>query len=164
MNGLLIGRFQPFHLGHLEALRFALSKTDRLWVGLGSSNRPRQESNPFSAEERRQMILSSVDDRTAARIKICPIPDVDDHKKWMALIDEIVPKFDAVFTNDDLTKHMYSMRSTDVIPIPLVNRADLSGINIRHLIAGGQKWEHLVPDGTRRFLIAADAKRRLLDL
>src|SRR3972149_1680300 len=28
MNGLLIGRFQPFHLGHIEALRFALSQVD----------------------------------------------------------------------------------------------------------------------------------------
>ena len=25
MIGLLIGRFQPFHLGHLDAVRFALS-------------------------------------------------------------------------------------------------------------------------------------------
>ena len=40
MDGLLIGRFQPFHLGHLEALQFALSKVDKLWVGLGSSNKP----------------------------------------------------------------------------------------------------------------------------
>ncbi len=39
MNGLLIGRFQPFHLGHLEALQFALSKVDKLWIGLGSSNK-----------------------------------------------------------------------------------------------------------------------------
>ena len=30
MNGLLIGRFQPFHLGHLEALQFALSKVDKI--------------------------------------------------------------------------------------------------------------------------------------
>ncbi len=39
MNGLLIGRFQPFHLGHLEAFRFALSKVDKLWIGIGSSNK-----------------------------------------------------------------------------------------------------------------------------
>ena len=54
MNGLLIGRFQPFHLGHLEALKFALSKVDNLWLGLGSSNKSIEKSNPFSAEERKK--------------------------------------------------------------------------------------------------------------
>ena len=51
MQGLLIGRFQPFHLGHFEALQFALSKVDKLWVGLGSSNKPTQKNNPFSAHK-----------------------------------------------------------------------------------------------------------------
>jgi len=54
MNGLLIGRFQPFHLGHLEALKFASSKVDNLWLGLGSSNKSIEKSNPFSAEERKK--------------------------------------------------------------------------------------------------------------
>ena len=58
MNGLLIGRFQPFHLGHLDALKFALSKVEKLWIGIGSSNKPNQKQNPFSADERKQMILS----------------------------------------------------------------------------------------------------------
>ena len=47
MNGLLIGRFQPFHLGHLEALQFALSKVEKLWVGLGSSNKPIAKKQSF---------------------------------------------------------------------------------------------------------------------
>ena len=38
MNGLLIGRFQPFHLGHLDALRFALSNVDKLFIIRDFSN------------------------------------------------------------------------------------------------------------------------------
>ncbi len=76
MNGLLIGRFQPFHLGHLDALRFALSKVDKLWVGLGSSNQPLLRNNPFSAEERKEMILSSIDDSIRSKIEIYFIPDL----------------------------------------------------------------------------------------
>ncbi|MEK0351142.1 MAG: adenylyltransferase/cytidyltransferase family protein, partial [Nitrosopumilus sp.] len=98
MNGLLIGRFQPFHLGHLEALQFALSKVDKLWVGLGSSNKPAQKNNPFSAEERRDMILSSIDDSIKERISIYFIPDLDNHVEWIEKIDTIVPKFDIVFS------------------------------------------------------------------
>ena len=82
MNGLLIGRFQPFHLGHLEAVNFALNKVENLWIGIGSSNKYNEKKNPFSADERRKMITLSVDDSIITRIKIFDIPDVDDHEKW----------------------------------------------------------------------------------
>ena len=164
MNGLLIGRFQPFHLGHLEALQFALSKVDKLWVGLGSSNKPVQKNNPFSAEERKQMILSSIDNTMKEKISIYFIPDLDNHVKWIEKIDTIVPKFDIIFSNDELTKYLYSKRNVQVIAIPFLNRNVLSGTNIRDLIISDQKWDNLVPQGTRNFLKNTSAKEHLKNL
>jgi nicotinamide-nucleotide adenylyltransferase len=164
MNGLLIGRFQPFHLGHLEALQFALSKVDKLWVGLGSSNKSIEKSNPFSAEERKEMILSSIDDSMKNKITIYFIPDVDNHVKWIEKIDTIVPKFDIVFSNDPLTDHLYSKRTINVISIPFLNRDTLSGTNIRNLIINDQKWENFVPEGTKNFLINFGVKAHLKNL
>jgi len=164
MNGLLIGRFQPFHLGHLEAFRFALSKVEKLWVGLGSSNKPPGKNNPFSAEERKEMILSSIDDSMKNRISIYFIPDLDNHVRWIEKIDTIVPKFDMVFSNDELTKHLYSKRAVQVVPIPFLKRNELSGTNIRDLIISDQKWEHLVPEGTKNFLINTSSNYRLKNL
>jgi len=164
MNGLLIGRFQPFHLGHLAALRFALSKVDKLWIGLGSSNKPLQKNNPFSAEERKEMILSSIDESMKPRIQIYFIPDLENHIKWIELIDTLVPKFDTVFTNDELTKHLYSKRDVEVLPIPFVKRDILSGTNIRDMIISDQTWEDFVPEGTKIFLSKTSAKQRLKNL
>jgi len=164
MNGLLIGRFQPFHLGHLEALRFALSKVDKLWVGLGSSNRPVEKDNPFTAQQRKEMVLSSIDDSMKEKISIYFIPDVDNHIQWIEKIDTIVPKFDIIFSNDDLTKHLYSKRNIKVLAIPFLNRGSLSGTNIRNLILNDQKWEDFVPDGTRNFLKNTSAKELLKNL
>lgn len=164
MDGLLIGRFQPFHLGHLDALRFALTKVENLWLGLGSSNKPLAKNNPFSAEERKQMILSSIDDSMKEKISVYLIPDLDNHVKWIEMIDDIVPQFQIVFSNDPLTDHLYSKRSVQVVPIPFLNREDLSGTNIRNLIVSDQKWEHLVPEGTKNFLIQNSAKDRLKNL
>jgi nicotinamide-nucleotide adenylyltransferase len=164
MNGLLIGRFQPFHLGHLDALHFALSKVDKLWIGLGSSNKPLQKDNPFSAEERKEMILSSIDESMKQRIQIYFIPDLENHIKWIELIDTLVPKFDIVFTNDELTRHLYSKRDVQVLPIPFVKRDILSGTNIRDMITSDQKWEDLVPEGTKNFLYKTSAKQRLKNL
>jgi nicotinamide-nucleotide adenylyltransferase len=164
MNGLLIGRFQPFHLGHLDALHFALSKVDKLWIGLGSSNKTLQKNNPFSAEERKEMILSSIDESMKQRIQIYFIPDLENHIKWIELIDTIVPEFDIVFSNDELTRHLYSKRDVEVLSIPFVKRDILSGTNIRNLIISDQKWEDLVPEGTKIFLYNTSAKQRLKNL
>ena len=164
MNGLIIGRFQPFHLGHLDALRFALSKVDKLWIGLGSSNKPLQKNNPFSAEERMEMILSSIDESMKQRIQIYFIPDLENHIKWIELINALVPKFDTVFTNDELTRHLYSKRDVEVLPIPFVKRDILSGTNIRNMMISDQKWEDLVPEGTKNFLYKTSAKQRLKNL
>jgi len=71
MNGLLIGRFQPFHNGHLEAVIFALSKVEKLYVGIGSSNKDHEKRNPFTADERKSMISSSVDGNFSKRISFC---------------------------------------------------------------------------------------------
>ncbi len=163
MDGLLIGRFQPFHLGHLQALQFALSRVNSLWVGLGSSNRTADRNNPFSADERRQMILASINNDTLKRISIYPIPDVDNHIRWIEMISTIVPDFGIIFSNDELTKRLYSKRGVLVESIPFLQRDLLSGTNIRNLIAGGGgEWRSLVPDGTRRFLEESGASRARL--
>ena len=161
MNGLLIGRFQPFHLGHLEALQFALSKVDNLWLGLGSSNKSIEKSNPFSAEERKKMILSSIDDSMKNKITIYFIPDVDNHVKWIEKIDTIVPNCDIIFSNDPLTDHLYSKRTVQVISIPFLKRDQLSGTRIRDLIKSDQKWDDLVPSGTKLILENLNVQNRL---
>lgn len=164
MNGLLIGRFQPFHLGHLDALKFALTKVEKLWIGIGSSNKPNQKQNPFSADERKQMILSSIDESISNRIQIFYIPDLENHEKWIENIDTIVPKFEVIFSNDELTQFLYSKRGIKVIPVPFTNRDHLSGTNIRDKINSEEKWEHLVPEGTKKILQKLGANDRLKSL
>ena len=164
MNGLLIGRFQPFHLGHLEAVNFALNKVENLWIGIGSSNKYNEKKNPFSADERRKMITLSVGDSIITRIKIFDIPDVDDHEKWTYSIDKIVPEYNLVFSNDEFTKTLFEKREMNVVPVVLKDRGKFSGTNIRELIADDKNWQDLVPQGTRKVLDNLNAKERLKDL
>ena len=164
MDGLLIGRFQPFHLGHLDAVLFALSRTENLFIGIGSSNKSNETRNPFSAKERREMIISSVESSMADRIKIFDIPDVGDHEKWTFEIDKIMPKYDVIFTNDEFTKTLFEKREMNVVPVVLKDREKFSGTNIRQLIADDENWQDLVPRGTKKVLDKIDAKERLKNL
>lgn len=164
MNGLLIGRFQPFHLGHLAAVKFALTNVDNLSIGIGSSNRSHEKRNPFTADERKEMILSSLDESLLNKIKIYYIPDVDEHEKWTYLVDSIVPKYDVVFSNDNFTHSLFKKRGITVVPVPLKDRDSLSGTEIRAKIASGQNWDKFVPDGTKKVLLKINAVRRLANL
>jgi len=164
MDGLLIGRFQPFHLGHLDAVLFGLSRTENLFIGIGSSNKSNESRNPFSAKERREMITSSIEPSMAERIKIFDIPDVGDHEKWAFEVDKIVPKYDVVFTNDEFTQTLFEKREMNVVPVVLKDREKFSGTNIRKLIADDKNWQDLVPRGTKKVLDLIDAKNRLKNL
>ena len=164
MDGLLIGRFQPFHLGHLDAVLFGLSRTENLFIGIGSSNKSNESRNPFSAKERREMIISSIEPSMVERIKIFDIPDVGDHEKWAFEIDKIVPKYDVVFTNDEFTQTLFEKREMNVVPVVLKDREKFSGTNIRKLIADDKNWQDLVPRGTKKVLDLIDAKNRLKNL
>ena len=161
MNGLLIGRFQPFHKGHLSAISFGLSKVDNLWIGIGSSNKSYEKRNPFTADERKEMIISSLDSESLNRIKIFYVPDIGDHEKWTIHVDSIVPNYDVVFSNDDFTISLYKKRGTNIIEVPLLQRDMISGTRIRELIVKNQDWASLVPEGTRKILNKINAKERL---
>ena len=164
MNGLLIGRFQPFHLGHLDAVLFGLSRAENLFICIGSSNKSNEKKNPFSAEERREMIISSIEPSMADRLKIFDIPDVGDHEKWTFEIDKIVPNYDIIFSNDEFTKTLFEKREMNVVPVVLKDREKFSGTNVRELIAGDKNWQDLVPQGTRNVLDRINAKERLKNL
>ena len=164
MDGLLIGRFQPFHLGHLDAVLFGLARAENLFIGIGSSNKFNEKKNPFSTEERREMIVSSIEPSMIDQIKIFDIPDVGDHEKWTFEIDKIVPKYDVVFTNDDFTKTLFEKRQINIIQVVLKDREKFSGTNVRELITDDKNWQDLVPDGTRKVLDKINAKERLKNL
>lgn len=55
--GIVIGRFQPVHLGHIrDVIAPACRDSDYVLFLLGSANRSTNIKNPFSAEQREEMI------------------------------------------------------------------------------------------------------------
>lgn len=57
---IFIGRFQPIHNAHVEIIRKASELTDKVIVVVGSANQPRTFKNPFSYEERENLIQETL--------------------------------------------------------------------------------------------------------
>ena len=81
-----IGRFQPFHDGHKSVVDVALTKAKKVAIVLGSHLQPRTARNPFTTQERIDMISSVYPDEVASgRIKF--VPQVDhtyNLPRWIA--------------------------------------------------------------------------------
>jgi nicotinamide-nucleotide adenylyltransferase len=147
-NGLFIGRFQPFHKGHLATVKFALGRVDQLVIVVGSAQRSHEPRNPFTAGERIRMIKESLDaddEADVRRILIIPVPDIDVHSLWTHQVDMLVPKYDVVFANDLFTLMLFREQGVKAIEAPLYMRDEMAATEIRKRMATEKNWEDLVP-------------------
>jgi nicotinamide-nucleotide adenylyltransferase len=146
-TGLFVGRFQPFHKGHLATVRFALEKVSQLVIVVGSAQKSHEPKNPFTAGERIRMIKETLESEKIdpGRILIIPVPDVDVHSLWTWQVDMLVPKYDVVFANDPFTLMLFRERGIKTVEAPLVDRKEMQATEIRSRMAAGENWEDLVP-------------------
>src|SRR4030042_515557 len=142
----MVGRFQPFHKGHLSVIRDALKRVDDLIVVIGSAEDSHTDKNPFTAGERFQMLLSSLTPEERRRILIIPVRDVNRFSVWVNHIESYVPPFDVVFSNSDLTRSLFSQAGYEVATTKVYNPKEYSATEIRRRIgAGGEGRRLLAP-------------------
>jgi bifunctional NMN adenylyltransferase/nudix hydrolase len=79
---VVIGRFHPFHFGHLALIEQALSVAPRVLVVVGSAGGPRVAKNPFSVEERSAAIAASLSPEQRARVAFAGVRDYYDEPRW----------------------------------------------------------------------------------
>lgn len=163
MRGLLIGRFQPFHRGHLSALRTIRSQSpdESLLLGIGSAQLSFTPENPFTAGERMEMILRALAEAGLDRVLPVPIPDIERHAMWVAFVRSQLPPFDHVFTNNPLTRLLFEAEGMKARPVKLEQRAEFEGRAIRELLLQGSGWKDRVPPAVAAYLEEIGAASRL---
>lgn len=85
-TAVLIGRFQPLHNGHMALLRRALQEAGQVIAVLGSAHQVRSPKNPFTWQERADMIAASLPPADAARVRCLPVRDYYDEPCWVAAV------------------------------------------------------------------------------
>jgi len=100
MIGLIIGRFQPFHLGHIELIKTACNECDKVYVVLGSAHSPEDEHNPFTLEQRREMFRCVIEEYDLD-IQLIELDDIPDDNEWVGYIEKSIPPFDIVYAGEE---------------------------------------------------------------
>lgn len=151
---LFIGRFQPFHNGHLYALRKAFELADTVIIGIGSSQESGTDQNPWNYDIRRTMVEAVLKAEGYSRNlwEICPIPDFPQDDDWAKYVENILDSKDISthrvvgVGNNEWTNSVLKNSGLDVYETGLYNRDELEGVLIRKLLrAGDDTWKARVP-------------------
>lgn len=156
---VFIGRFQPFHLAHMQTIEIALQQSHYVVLALGSAQMERNIKNPFLAIEREQMILSNFSLDEQKRIKFVHVVDVYNDKKWVKQVKSLVNGVIEPNSKVGLIGHFkdessyYLKLFPEWIMVELDSLKDsISATPMREAYYRGEIQTEFFPIGTIRFL------------
>jgi nicotinamide-nucleotide adenylyltransferase len=164
VTAAIIGRFQPFHLGHLELIRQIMNENDEIIILIGSSQANYTLKNPFTAGERVWMIRDSLIDSKIDMSKVFLINATDDENnaRWFSNIQALSPPFKVLYTGNNFVRTLLKNEHL-IIKEPILYEGNLlKGSVIRKLILeNNPKWQKLVPESVKKVFREIDAVERI---
>jgi len=155
------GRFQPFHWGHYEYIMAATKISKNILIGLTNPDlnsiythktnpeRSKPDSNPFSFDERCEMIGTTLDflsPHINYKFRRCEFGNPQSLRNSLGEVD-----FIAITVYDDWSKHraeLFRQAGYNIVVLWERDEKITSGSEIRSRIRSNLAWKHLVPFGT----------------
>jgi len=137
---IYIGRFQPPHLAHIKTINEAAKLSEKVLVLTGSANQPRTILNPWTWQERAEMINLSLPETIRPNVMVFPVLDKTyKDADWLIQVQEIVARVapDAetikiIGYNKDETSYYLKMFPQWGTPIDVGNIEDINATQIRN--------------------------------
>ncbi len=173
--GMVHGRFQPFHFGHLHYTLEALRRSEHLIIGITNpdpsetqvevtdTQRHTPEANPFTFFERQWMIRAALVEAAVElrRVSIVPFP-IHAPERWAYYCPKEAVQFIRVFSEWSREKVVRFQKAgwrVEVLDPDAIKQE--SGKAVRRSLSQGRSWEQLVPRGVGAVLKQIDAHERL---
>ena len=163
MRGLLVGRMQPVHNGHLQVIKSILEEVDEVIIGIGSAQLSHTMKDPFTAGERVMMLTKALSENgiPASKYYIIPIQDVACNSVWVAHVKMLTPPFECIYSGNPLVQQLFIEAGNKVTEPPLFNREIYSGTEVRKRILADKDWELLVPKSVVNVIDEIDGISRM---
>jgi nicotinamide-nucleotide adenylyltransferase len=160
MRGFYIGRYQPFHDGHLHMIEEIAGEVDELVLGIGSAGDSHTTRNPFTAGERVMMVTKATEHLDITTY-VVPIEDLDRNSVWVSHVRSMTPRFDVAYSNNPLVVRLFEEAGVEVRGSPMFRRDVLEGTELRERMIHGADWEALVPEAVVDVIREVDGVERI---
>lgn len=151
-HAIVIGRFQPVHNAHIRLMEIGLEKAYNLIIVLGSANSLNTIKNPWSVDQRKEMILSCFPKHLHNRIIFTCVEDsIYSDAEWVINVENVVDSvIDESQANritlishdkDETTYYLNLFKQWKTTPVEEVQSSEdgspLSATKIRELLFEG---------------------------
>ena len=171
--GMILGRFQPFHLEHLRYFHLAWEQSEQVIVGITNpdpstivedelnDHRHLPEENPLTFIERLMMIQETLRDEGCPmeRIFIVPLP-MHHPDRWQYYIPQGTAIFIVVYSPWERQKAEQLRKAGFEVVIVDKWKKGISGQQVRSLLRSNGNWERLVPPAVARFILGKQERDR----
>ncbi len=150
----MIGRFQPFHLGHFELVKQILNECDEIIIALTGSQFNYIEKDPFTSGERIEMIHQTLKENNIDldRCYIIAVENQFNVATWPSYLKSSLPHFDKVYSGNDYVMMLLGDFGYKVVLPKFLEMAMYNGTKIRQMIGDDKEWEKLVPIAVSKFI------------
>ncbi len=159
-TALFVGRFQPFHNGHLKVIEGLARRNGKVLIIVGSATETGTPENPFSVEERIEMIRRPLEARGIANFEISSVEDFHDDRLWTTAIRKAFD-FDVAYSRNPWTLECFRRNGMKARKHRFFHERKFSGREIRKRISSGKAWKELVPEEVHSYLESIGAEERI---
>ncbi len=165
---LFIGRFQPLHLGHLSVIKNIINSCDELVIAIGSAENSYEKINPFTANERFEMILLALKSEKIPleKVHIIPIRDIGNDKEWVNHVKKLCPNFQTVCIGMNKGyEYIKKLFENSKVPVKVfTNILDIESSMIRKKIINNDNWEEYIHPIVVEYIISINGIERIKEL
>ena len=162
-RALFVGRFQPVHLGHLKVIKEMLDEYDEVVIGMGSAQEDYTLKNPFTANERADMIRVALANEKLEvnRVRIVEMPDIPTNSAWAVYAAGFCPEFQILWTGSPWVALLFTDAGQKVKIHELLEREKYSSTEVRDRMLSGGNWKELVTPGVASYIEKKKVPERL---
>ena len=158
-----MGRYQPFHLGHMALVEQAMAECHDIIIAVTSAQYNYLEKDPFTAGERIEMIRNSMRESGAdpGRYMILGLENQHNVATWPAYLKAALPPFQRVYSGNPYVAALLRDYKIEAVQPEMLDRERFNATALRRMMATGGDWRSLVPPAVVRFVESVGGESRI---